>query len=230
MPAIPFPDVPNAQGVPPVPRSSAAPVSATPALAKPDQSLSMMLGLPVWGVFDQNGVEVLKPDSFLGIQYKQDARVSNYPQEKGSFASYNKVQTPYDCVVKMAIGGDARARSQFLAQCEAMNNGTDLYSVVTPEVTYATATLQNYSYRRDAAGGANMLTVDLSFVEVRITASSVTTINQPQNPASAPSASAGQVQAVPATTATASAVALPPPSIVSGGGGNFNGNGASASW
>lgn len=229
MPAIPFPDVPNAPGVPPVPRSITAPVAATPAQAKPSQALANMLGMAVWGIFDKNGSEVLKPDSFLGIQYRQDARVSNYPQEKGAFASYNKVQTPYDCIVRMAIGGDERSRSQFLATCEAMNNGTDLYSVVTPEVSYASATLQNYNYRRDSSGGATMLTVELSFVEIRLTASAVTTINQPQQPASTPAVSAGQVQAAPATPATASAVALPPP-VISGGGGSFGGHGASASW
>jgi|GEM_PF-3295268 len=114
--------------------------------------------------------EALIPDSFLDIDYKQDTRVSQYPQEEGAFASYNKVGTPYDCRVKMAIGGDEAKRTAFLDKCDLMLNTTDLYTVVTPNATYLNASLQNYRYRRESKNGVSILTVELWFIEVRITA------------------------------------------------------------
>lgn len=136
--------------------------------------------------------EALSPDSFLDIDYKNDTRVSNYPQEAGAFAAYNKVGTPYDCRVRMAIGGDKASRTKFLAKCEAMLKGIDLYTVITPEATYTNAALQNYSYKRDEKNGASMLTVDLQFTEVRITATAQ--YKTAAQPSGAAQVSGGQVQ------------------------------------
>jgi len=140
--------------------------------------------------------EALTPDSFVGIDYKNNMRVSNYPQEEGAFASYNKVGTPYDCRVRMAIGGDKATRTAFLAKCDAMLKSIDLYTVITPEAQYTNASLENYDYRRESRNGATLLIVDLAFIEVRITAvATFSAVVKPGQPSGADPVSGGQVQA-----------------------------------
>lgn len=217
MPLIEFPNVPNVSGVPALLRSVTVPtpealeVSAAGAL-----TTLLGFGPPVWGIFDQDGNQVLVPDSFLGMDFRNNARVSDYPQEQGAFESYNKVQTPYDIRVRMAIGADLQTRTAFLAQCEAMLKSTDTFMVITPEATYPSTTVENVAYRRETRNGATMITVDLWFLEVRVTATaqfssaSATTgsgapvafgsasalpADQVQSPSAASSISDGQVYA-----------------------------------
>ena len=167
-PLIPFPDVPNVAGVPALARSAINPVAILTNFAIADAvGLVQSIISPVWGVFDQGGNEVLFPDSFLGIEYKNSSRVSDYPVEKGAFASYNKVDTPWDIRVRMAIGGSNEARSVFIATTDSMLHSTDLFDIVTPEAVYISGTLDNVDYRRDAKNGVSLLTVDLYFTEIR---------------------------------------------------------------
>jgi hypothetical protein len=236
MPLIPFPDVPNLPGVPALARVSASLQVSLPSLTSillplTAQLNDAVLGQTVWGIFDQDGNQALFPDAFIGIDFRNDARVSNYPQEQGAFASYNKVQTPYDCRVRLAIGSDAASRTGFLDTLDAMLRGIDLYTVVSPEMSYPSATLQNYDYRRDSSNGVTMLTVDLDFIEVRVTATAnESEINTPQNPASADAVSDGQVQSTPVTQSSITAVNLPPLAARSGPAPTKSTGGATGSW
>jgi hypothetical protein len=192
MSLIPFPNVPNVPGVPAILRNATIPSAGQLLNNVLGGVAEAIFGRVVWGVFDQSGRAALQPDSFLDIDYKQDMRVSQYPQEAGAFASYNKVGTPYDCRVRMAIGGDKTSRTAFLAQVDAMLQTIDLYTVVTPEATYTNAALQNYGYRRESRNGATMLTVELMFTQVRLTG--VATFSLPAKPSGADPVSGGQVQ------------------------------------
>ena len=209
MSLIPFPDVPNVPGVPAVFRSLTVPTAGQLLNSVLGGVAEAIFGPVIWGVFDQSGNAALVPDSFIDIDYKNDTRVSNYPQEAGSFAAYNKVGTPYDCRVRMALGGDKATRTAFLAKLDAMLKTIDLFTVVTPEVTYVNASLQNYNYRRETKNGATMLIVDLQFTEVRTTA--IATFSAPTKQASGSDpVSDGQVQASPVTQSVINAVYLPP--------------------
>ena len=209
MSLIPFPDVPNVPGVPMILRSITVPSLGQILGSALGGIAETIFGRTVWGIFDSNGNAALTPDTFLGIDYKNDTKVSNYPQEQGAFAAYNKVGTPYDCRVTMSIGADKAGRTAFLSQLDAMLKTIDLYTVITPEVTYKNASLQNYSYKREARNGVSMLTVDLDFIEVRITA--IATFAPPTNqPSGASPVSDGQVQTFPVTASVINATPLPP--------------------
>lgn len=222
MPLIQFPDVPNVAGVPALLRSATVPTPDAILSSVTGSVSDSVLGPVVWGIYDEDGNKVLDPDTFLGIDYRNDSRVSNYPQEQGAFASYNKVETPFDCRVSMAIGSDKAARTAFLDTLEALRKGLDLLTIVTPEVSYPSANLTTYSYRRTATNGVSMLTVELDFTEVRVTATAEFSSPDPVTPAdpqppaddvpapppvadeqvnSAPAVSGGQVQAAPPTAA-----------------------------
>lgn len=194
MPLIQFPNVPDVPGVPALLRSVTVPTTITGLVGLAQGIISEFLGSE-WGVFDDSGNRVLFPDTFLGIEFKNDERQSDYPVEAGGFQSYNKVDTPYDARVRMAIGGDKVSRTIFLQQCDTMLHSINLYTVITPEVSYATASLVNFMYKRETKNGATLLTVELWFKEVRETATLA--IFSGQNPASADATSDGTVQTFP---------------------------------
>jgi len=192
MPLIQFPNVPALPGVPAIVRSLTVPTSLTGLFGFAQNLLSDLFG-GQWGIYDDNGAIALIPDSFVGVNFRNDERQSDYPVEQGQFESYNKVQTPYDCRVKMAIGADIVSRTAFLVQCDSMLKSTNLYTVITPEASYASASLVNYLYARSERSGATLIQVELWFQEVRNTA--VTLTAETQQPDGATTVSDGQVQA-----------------------------------
>ena len=183
---------------------------------------------PQWGIFNQDGSPVLAVDSTASVDYARDYRISDYPQEQGAFASYNKVQTPYQAKIGFLIGP---SRADFLNNVEAACSSLALVTVVTPEITYANANLVHYGYRRTVNNGVTLIRVDVWCEEVRIagatqlgqtsTTSSTangpkSNITSPQSPNGATPAQVGQVQPTPTVTtdpATADAAdTLPGPS------------------
>jgi hypothetical protein len=208
LPVVQFPNVPDLPGVPAVLRVLGAPVLASANAVLITAGLGQFaLGLskPVWGVFDASGNPVAVSDSVVDLDFKADSRIANYPQEAGAFSSYNKVQTPNESRVLLACGGTVADRVAFLVAIEAAKQSTDLYSIVTPEATYLSMNIVGYGLHRTARDGANLLLVALNIEEVRVNAtaqfgqsdaSPALPASQVQNPASADTVSAGQVQAL----------------------------------
>jgi hypothetical protein len=169
MPNILFPNVPNVSGVPPLFRNISnigTAVSGAIATVEKFGSLANFLA-PRWGVYDASMNPVAIADSFLGVEYRNESRVSDYPVEQGSFASYNKVATPYDVRVRLSCGQNEVARTAFLTAIDAAFKSLNLYSVVTPDATYLSATIEHYDYRREQHNGAGLLVVDLWLKEIR---------------------------------------------------------------
>lgn len=193
MPLIPYPNVPNVPGVPTLIRSATIPTPGSLLNSAISYVTEYLFGATVWGIYDKNNAEVLNPDSFLGVDFRNSSRVAMHPVEAGGFESYNKVNTPYDFKVKMAVSGDKASRAAFLDTCEQMLKSVELFSVVTPEKSYLDATLQNYSYRRESRSGVTMLTVDLWFLEVRVNPAPEK--DEAAEPSGAEVESGGQVQA-----------------------------------
>ena len=69
---------------------------------------------PQWGIFDQSLQPVIVGDSCLLVDYRKEFRISDYPIEQGDFASYNKVETPYDFKMTFTKGGSSSDRQTFL--------------------------------------------------------------------------------------------------------------------
>lgn len=195
MPLIPFPNVPNVPGVPAIARSATVPSLGALVNLALGGITQALFGPTVWGVFDENGMPALQPDSFIGVDFRGDAQVSSFPIEQGGFASFNKVQMPFDCRIQMSIGTDRASRTAFLETVEAMKQSIERYTVITPEVTYLSATLQTYSYRRDSKNGVTLIVVDLWFLEVREVVAAL--FSETENPSGADPISGGQVQTFP---------------------------------
>lgn len=123
--------------------------------------------LQKWGIYDADGNLVLEPDSFVGMEYMNSWQISDYPVEQGSFASYNKVSTPFSSTVSMSKGGSESDRTAFLNAVDAMAGSLEPYSIITPEKTYINATVERYDYERRTHRGAGMIFVHLRLKEIR---------------------------------------------------------------
>jgi hypothetical protein len=162
-------------------------------------------GPPQWGIFDQNGSPILVVDAVADVEYARDYRISDYPQEEGAFASYNKVQVPYQAKVGFFV---AQSREQFLNGIEAKLKSLDFFTVVTPEIRYPSANLTHFGYRRDVRSGVTLIKVEVWCEEVRIVNAIVP--SNPQSTNAATPTQSGQVQPIPAGDETFSDLEITP--------------------
>ncbi|WP_347558579.1 phage baseplate protein [Robbsia sp. KACC 23696] len=182
-----------------------AKVTNTASLLTSDAaSVLKLLSGPQWGI-GLNGVMQIVPDSILSLEAKRDWQVPNYPQEEGSFASYNKVQMPYDARVQMTKGGSDAVRSAFLSDVMAMAESLELFDIVTPMKVYRSVNVTHVDYRQTATSGIGLLTLELWFEEIRVTGS--VAFSNTQQPSGAATVSNGTVQPQAATGAQTAALA-----------------------
>lgn len=128
-----------------------------------------------WGIFDQSGNPALDVDTCVDIEYSNNSKVSDFPVEQGAFASYNKVRSPYEATVTVAVSGETRM-IKALAAIEAMVNSTVLYHVVTPTNVYTNASVEKFSYKRSREDGAWMLSAKISLKQIREVQPKYTTV------------------------------------------------------
>ena len=161
--------IPGLPGVPPLKTTLQRNLISTGVVALID---SFVTGVQQrWEIDDSKGKIAIQPDSFLGITYRETSRLLDYPIEKGSFSTYNKVALPYDNIVSMAKGGSQSERIQFLQKLDSMAADLNLYTIVTPNKTYTNANIERYSMEQQVDHGANLVIVHVHFREIRTTAS-----------------------------------------------------------
>lgn len=124
-----------------------------------------------WGIFGQDGQPVLVSDAVGSVEYEREYDISNYPQEQGAFESYNKVQVPYSAKVTLLSG---QTRQQLLETLDPIVASLDLVSVVMPEISYPSANLLRYGFRRTFRNGVSLIAVDVWCKEIRYISSSPT--------------------------------------------------------
>lgn len=148
-----------------------------------------------WGIYDATGgAQALNPapDSIRSVDDDGEVNVPRYPIEAGGFQSYNQVQTPINCTVTVTKTGDASARANFLAAIETLRLSLDLSTVITPEQTFRNMKLVRSSKRRSSESGVSMLSVELSFEEIRLSAQ--TAFVNVKAPSGASNVNGGSVQ------------------------------------
>jgi hypothetical protein len=220
MALIPFPNIPNVPGVPAIPRSPNFPPNTTLVLGFLQSLIWRAFQIDVrWGIYDSSGNPLGNPNQFTGfvgsilsaaglnstlstssVDYSKEMRVSDFPVETGSFASYNKVETPASPVVTLCLAANENDRRMFLDAIDTACKSTDLYSVVTPEVTYIDYSIERYNYSRRSSKGATLLMVEITLKEIRqvsaifTQSANNTQIDQPKNADASPQLDTGKVQ------------------------------------
>ena len=120
-----------------------------------------------WGIVNQFGIPIVLADTVVSMNYDAGASISKYPVEKGSFASYNKVNNPSMASVQMAKGGESvLGRSLFLTQLEALLKSTVSFNIITPEYVYMNYQIIGLNTARSAQDGATMIRVNIDLEEV----------------------------------------------------------------
>jgi hypothetical protein len=238
MPLIPFPDIPQLPGVPALPRSPKFPPLVRAGLGLVQGALWRVFQVQTrWGVFDSQGKPLGDPAKFTGlignaldaaglgstlstdaVEYSKETRVSDFPLERGSFASYNKVETAASPTVTLCLTGSESNRSTFLDAIDKASKSTDLYSVVTPEVTYIDYSIERYNYQRRSSKGATLLLVEITLKEIRQVSAQYTQankgqVNAPKDAGATPAADNGKVQAKTPDTSTLKSLANKLPAL-----------------
>ena len=179
------------------------------------------LGSSPWGIY-QGGSPIVVADTVTDFGYGKAYAVSNYPIEDGGFASYDKVEQPYEVRIRFASGGDAGKRQALIDSVDAIASDLNLYDIVTPDAVYMNGNVTRPEYRRtNTDGGASMLQVDVTVEEIRILSGQAMT--NTADPSSAAQQNGGTVQpgigsdAVAGGTAGADPVTTPPPATLGGG-------------
>lgn len=169
-----------ADGVPPLLIASAVLATASVLLTQDDPSVTDIAQNQgnVWGLYDQSMNPVILADSVAKVGFKGDSAIADFPVENGGFGSYNKVQIPFDARIVFAKGGSSADRTTFLNAIDAAKKSTNLYGVVTPDITYASASVVRFDYDRESRNGVTLLLVAVYVREVRIAAdASFTSVN-----------------------------------------------------
>lgn len=220
-----FPNVPHAPGVPPVLRQIGAVQNTVILVASDAVKILRLLAPSQWGLVTASGAPLYQGANFLGLEARKDWRIPDYPVEKGSFESYNKVETPFEGKITLAVGDDSLVpglpnlpsvpglgfdgllgsalsrRTAFLIAIEMACRSLELYTLLMPEGSYPNLNLVHYDYRRIAQQGVTLLAVDIFVQEVRTTAKA--TFSNVKSPEAASPVNGGQVQ--PSTVSDAGA-------------------------
>lgn len=173
-----------------------------------------------WLILTNKNSPAIVPDTVPRFEYRNEARISDYPLEQGAFASYNKVQVPYDIRMMMVcaganyiqgaaqkvenalnigVGKSMMSRQAFIDSLDYMLTTTDLFSIVTPDKKYDNVSLVHYDFRKETNDGAVMLKVEAWFREVRVTGQAKYT--KSNSPDAADAQNLGTVQPGPKVTA-----------------------------
>lgn len=203
--AIPF--VPIGPGVPSLP--SASQLLSTAEFIIGDL-LSFGENAQQWGLF-LDGVPALTAESVVSFDFKQNYRISSFAiepsnqQSAGGFESYNKVQMPFDVVLRFSTGGSPADREELLNEAEAICASLDLFDAVTPEKVYQSVNPVHMDYRRTSTNGVAMITIDMFCEQVRTTAAS--SFTTPEQTGTAAANTASNTTITPTGSASASAAA-----------------------
>lgn len=182
-------------GIPDIPDFKGLVSSGTDALISfGGATLIRMIFGNQWGIFNQYGIPIMLADTVHSVKYQNSSQIAQAPVEKGTFASYNKVQNPYQASVTMIRGGgDPTLRGLFIAQLELLSKSTLLFHVITPEYVHINASILGYDYAREPQSGARMVVANIHLEEVREAKVTYET-KETKNPEDAPQADGGEQQ------------------------------------
>lgn len=152
-----------------------------------------MTSKDVWAILKSDGRQICDYTGLDDFQDNSAATVPTEPQENGQIYAYDKVTNPIEVGVSVLFHGDFTLQQEALSAIEAARSGTELFTIVTPARVYSRMALISYSITRSSTNGANSLSVDCRFQEIRnATIRSQTGVWSPKNPTSSDVVNTGQ--------------------------------------
>jgi hypothetical protein len=150
--------------------------SQNTSLTKPPTTGNQIIGAYTaiaqsYGIFGNtnNSPNPSCTDTVISFELVSESKVSNFPVQSNSFASYNKVNIPKEIKIVLAKGGSNSDRQSFLDNIDTAKTqaSTELFQIITPDFTFKNMSLYDYNYRKEQTSGANMLIVECKFIEIR---------------------------------------------------------------
>lgn len=120
-----------------------------------------------WSFVGTDGQDVLPDAAVFDIRVTSGGKVVSEPVEKGSFFSYNKVNSPLEITSELSFSGTDAYLQSVISLIETLKTATKYFSIVTPVYEYERMTLQNYDYNLNATDGLGVLRISAQFVEIR---------------------------------------------------------------
>lgn len=123
-----------------------------------------------WNLTADDGTQIIFT-SFIGIEFRDNAKVSEEALEQGTFTSYNKTESSAQAYV--TLGMSAAIESEWVDIAAMIDNLQKLkknptkMTVVTPEHVLQNMTLEAWNYNRQAEDGVGVVYVELALREVR---------------------------------------------------------------
>ncbi len=125
-----------------------------------------------WSINDSTGEAIIIPDSVVEFSYRGEQSISDAPMPNGSFASYNKVKSPFDIrIIMTCSGSESMSRTAFLQSLESMLQSVDLYDIVTPDSAYENCNMVHFDYSKRSDRGMVMIIAECGFRQVRVSGS-----------------------------------------------------------
>lgn len=120
-----------------------------------------------WQFTDGFGSAVLPAAVVMDVRVTSGGLVVSESVEKGSFATYNKVNEPIEINTTLAFEGTDICLQSVLENIEKLKQALTHISIATPIHEYENMSLQNYEYQLSATDGLGVLYINALFVEVR---------------------------------------------------------------
>lgn len=120
-----------------------------------------------WRFVNEQGANVLPDAAVFQVSVTSGGKVVSEPIEKGSFMTYNKVNSPLEINADISFSGTNAYLQSVISMIEALKTAVSYFSIVTPVYEYEHITLQNYDYSLNATDGLGVLHINAQFIEIR---------------------------------------------------------------
>lgn len=145
-------------------------------------------------------------DALIQFEVRAEGKVVSSPIEQGSFASYNKVDSPNYIEVQLAKQGTDDVLQAALKTLDELQTTASKINFVTPVAEYENYTLESYDFSMSQRDGLGVLYIRLHLVEIRevapqYTDSKAISTADAKNPADASTTDRGKTQAKEAASA-----------------------------
>lgn len=120
-----------------------------------------------WRFVNEQGANVLPDAAVFQVSVTSGGKVVSEPIEKGSFMTYNKVNSPLEINADISFSGTNAYLQSVISMIEALKTAVSYFSIVTPVYEYEHMTLQKYDYSLNATDGLGVLHINAQFIEIR---------------------------------------------------------------
>lgn len=106
-------------------------------------------------------------DALIQFEVRAEGKVVSAPIEQGSFASYNKVDSPNSLEVVLAKQGTDDVLQAALKTLDSLQTTASKLNFITPVAEYENYTLESYDFSMNQRDGLGVLYIRLHLIEIR---------------------------------------------------------------